>query len=197
VARRSDQKSPTFTTLKDSSHHLTGQSTRCGRRDRTHLGLARSRLRKRAENTRDQHAWLRGYHRDVRLRALVLGSAVLVATVAACGSRGEATSTSRSYQPGTVPSRERQAAVARVLASPQGSGLGFFPRGSLSEPCVIPGGGPAPGLRIRGTCATQVAFRRGFSRQMVVTFTERWPWRAFRGVDRRAVNSGTHGASSC
>jgi hypothetical protein len=66
-------------------------------------------------------------------------------------------------------------AVQAVLASPQGSGFGYFPHRAGTAPCAI----PLVFRSVRGTCSTRVAARPGFSGQILVNFSERWPWRAF------------------
>jgi hypothetical protein len=58
----------------------------------------------------------------------------------------------------------------------------MFPAQEGSRQCVIHGGGPAPGMRIRGTCRTSVRFPRGHSGQAVVTFAELWPWQSFHAA---------------
>ena len=77
---------------------------------------------------------------------------------------------------------ERNTAVAIVLRSSHGA-FGFFPKSVGAASCVIPGGGPAPGLRIRGRCSTKVSFESGrYSGRPVVVLTESWPWRSFHRV---------------
>ena len=67
------------------------------------------------------------------------------------------------------------AAIRAVLASRVGSGFGYFPRRAGSARCSI----PFAYRSIEGTCSTRVAPRIGFSGQVFVNFSERWPWRAF------------------
>ena len=78
-------------------------------------------------------------------------------------------------------------AVHAVLAwaSPQGSGLRYFPHHVGSARCAI----PFVFRTVKGTCSTRVAVRRGFSGQVFVNFSERWPWRAFHysGTPRRPL----------
>jgi hypothetical protein len=69
--------------------------------------------------------------------------------------------------------------IATVLASRQGQGYGFFPKHSGHARCVIHGGGPFPGLRIKGACSTQVTFPPGHGGQAKVLFTETWPRQEF------------------
>jgi hypothetical protein len=47
-------------------------------------------------------------------------------------------------------------------------------------PCIIGGGGPAPGIRVPGTCQTSVAWYRS---EFLVTLTEDWDASAFHGGD--------------
>jgi hypothetical protein len=86
--------------------------------------------------------------------------------------------------PGTVASSREHGAIVSVQASIVGGGFGFFPSHPGARRCVIPGGGPRPGLRIHGVCATQVLLHGSTA---TVVFSERWPWRAFHyaGSPRR------------
>jgi hypothetical protein len=59
-------------------------------------------------------------------------------------------------------------------------GLGsLFPRKPGSIKCVIHGGGPAPGIRVPGTCSTTVL--RGDKLGATVRFVERWNAHDFHG----------------
>jgi hypothetical protein len=78
-------------------------------------------------------------------------------------------------------SQDQQALIQAAMTSPAGTAAGveeLFPRKPQSRPCVIHGGGPPPGLRIRGTCASRVQSGDGSS---VVSFVETWDGRSFRG----------------
>lgn len=113
----------------------------------------------------------------VALRLIPLLAVVLAS---ACSGHDAAT----VPMPGTVASTRADHAIVLVQRSRVGSGFGFFPSHVEAEPCVIHGGGPAPGLRIRGVCATRVVLQAG---RTTVVLTERWPWRAFHysGSPRR------------
>src|SRR5690242_16614139 len=67
-------------------------------------------------------------------------------------------------------------AVRAVLASRQGSDFGYFPRSVGTARCAI----PFVFRSIEGKCTTRVVTRPGFSGQIFVNFSERWPWRKFR-----------------
>jgi hypothetical protein len=54
----------------------------------------------------------------------------------------------------------------------------LFQKKPGSVACVIHGGGPAPGIRVPGTCGTTVL--RQSSLSAIVRFTERWDTRRFR-----------------
>lgn len=112
----------------------------------------------------------RSYLYGMRFLPLLL----LIAAAGCAGARHEPTA-----MPGTVPSNPADWAIVAVQASAVGEGFGFFPSHPARARCVIHGGGPSPGLRIVGICATRVAPRRGYSGQTLVVFTEDWPWRAF------------------
>jgi hypothetical protein len=72
------------------------------------------------------------------------------------------------------------AAIGRVRSSSVGGEFArAFPATVGSTRCVIHGGGPPPGLRIKGTCSTGVISPLGYSGHSIVFFTERWPWREF------------------
>jgi hypothetical protein len=77
-------------------------------------------------------------------------------------------------------------AIRAVLASRQGSGFRYFPRHPGTARCAI----PFVFRSVKGTCSTRVAARRGFSGQVFVNFSERWPWRAFHysGTPRRPLH---------
>lgn len=58
-------------------------------------------------------------------------------------------------------------------------GLSLFPGKPETTACVIPGGGPPPGIRVPGTCSTTV--RTGRNDEATVRFVERWEARRFHG----------------
>jgi hypothetical protein len=107
---------------------------------------------------------------------------LLLLTAAAVACRSHTTAT--PPMPGTVASTPAEHAILRVQISDAGSAFGFFPSHPGAATCVIQGGGPGPGLRVHGLCATRVLLRRAAA---TVVFTERWPWRAFHysGTPRR------------
>jgi hypothetical protein len=110
---------------------------------------------------------------------------VVAGLAAGCqGSGGKGGSSVKSV----VSAGSKNAAVADVLASDAGQTLGSFPRRVGTVHCVMPGGGPAPGLRIKALCAARATARGGYSDQTVVVLTETWPWRSFHyaGSPRRA-----------
>jgi photosystem II stability/assembly factor-like uncharacterized protein len=70
-----------------------------------------------------------------------------------------------------------------AITTVDNSGLvpnGLFPSQPGSRTCVIPGGGPAPGIRVPGTCAT-AASPDTATTTWHVTFTESWDARQFHG----------------
>jgi hypothetical protein len=77
-------------------------------------------------------------------------------------------------------------AVQRVLASREASTLRYFPRQDGSSRCAI----PFVFRSVEGTCTTRVAPRLGYSGQIFVNFSERWPWRKFHysGTPRRPLH---------
>jgi hypothetical protein len=106
---------------------------------------------------------------------------MLLSATLAAGCHGH---TAAPPGPGTVASTREDRAIVRVQASDVGGGFGFFPSHLGAERCVIRGGGPGPGLRVHGLCATRVLLH---GTTATVVFAERWPWRAFHysGVARR------------
>jgi hypothetical protein len=77
-------------------------------------------------------------------------------------------------------------AIRTVLASQQGRNFRYFPHHAGTRRCGI----PFVLRRIEGTCTTRVAARVGFSGQVYVNFSERWPWREFHysGTPRRRLH---------
>ena len=80
----------------------------------------------------------------------------------------------------------RDGAISAVLASQQGAAFRYFPHHAGTGPCAI----PFVFRRIEGTCTTRVAARAGFGGQVLVNFSERWPWREFHysGTPRRRLH---------
>ena len=73
------------------------------------------------------------------------------------------------------------AAIRAVLvASGFADSSQTFPEKPGQMPCIIGGGGPAPGIRVPGTCQTSVAWYRS---EFLVTLTEHWDASAFHGGD--------------
>jgi hypothetical protein len=66
-------------------------------------------------------------------------------------------------------------AIRAVLASRQGSEFRYFPHSVGTARCAI----PFVFRSVKGTCSTRVAALTGFSGQVLVNFSERWPWREF------------------
>src|SRR5437763_9717203 len=118
-------------------------------------------------------------------RVLLLPLALVVSVVAAgChNSRGRlADSIAEQPTPNHSSEEQRQPAIAAVMASPRGRGLGaadLFPTRIGSPRCIIHGGGPAPGLRIDGICTTDARCGNDLRRRCMVVFTETWAWRKF------------------
>jgi hypothetical protein len=76
--------------------------------------------------------------------------------------------------------KQQQAALGAVVATQQGLYVSRqFPTTPKSVRCLIRGGGPAPGIRIPGTCATLVNIAADGS--AVVRFRETWDGRRFHG----------------
>ena len=57
--------------------------------------------------------------------------------------------------------------------------------------CVIKGGGPAPGTRVPGSCATSVS-RDGTTGAVIVTFTEYWDGRSFHYAGEPEIGELSH-----
>jgi hypothetical protein len=99
-----------------------------------------------------------------------------------------ATASTESGQPSTTGSDTGSSALAdsetyiqMAMRSSVGKelGLSLFPKKPETAPCVIPSGGPAPGIRVPGTCSTTV--RLGRNDEAMVCFVERWDARDFHG----------------
>jgi hypothetical protein len=99
-----------------------------------------------------------------------LGTALLVlasVTLTAC--------TTNPAEPNTA------AAIRAVLvASGFADSVQTFPEHPGQMLCTIGGGGPAPGIRVPGTCQTSLFWNR---RVFLVTLTESWDASAFHGGD--------------
>jgi len=96
----------------------------------------------------------------------------LVASLAFLGGCGG----SQATQPNT------QSYIKTALQSSAGRALGLsqlFPTNPATASCVIRGGGPAPGIRVPGTCSTSV--RDGSRATVTVKFVESWAAHRFRG----------------
>ncbi len=102
-------------------------------------------------------------------RALLL-AACLLALVTGCGS---------SKAKGQLGARIYiKMAMADTRVRAQGF-AGLFPKRPETVPCVIHGGGPSPGIRVAGTCAT--SGQAGSDGQATVRFVESWDGSLFRG----------------
>jgi hypothetical protein len=66
-------------------------------------------------------------------------------------------------------------AIRMVLASRQGTDFSYFPHYVGTDRCAI----PFVFRSVKGTCSTRVTPRPGFRGQVLVNFSERWPWREF------------------
>jgi hypothetical protein len=83
--------------------------------------------------------------------------------------------------------KQEQVALKAVAATSRAQSVSpQFPPTPKSIPCVIRGGGPAPGIRVPGTCATLVTITGNGS--AVVRFRETWDGHRFfgSGSSRRA-----------
>ena len=96
---------------------------------------------------------------------------VCATTLAGCGGSGN---------------NARELAAVHAALSTSGFGTQFPGRPS-SVPCVIHGGGPYPGIRVRGTCATVVKLDRDGATD--VKLVETWDGHAFRS-DGAAARPG-------
>ena len=102
-------------------------------------------------------------------RSLTLPIALVVVAVACAGSPAAAPPSAATF-------------IKWAMQSSAGTawGLGsLFPKKPGSVKCVIHGGGPAPGIRVPGTCSTTVL--RGDKLSATVRFVERWNARDFHG----------------
>jgi hypothetical protein len=129
---------------------------------------------------------------------IVLILAGAVALVAGCerdsgmpsadDTGGIAAASTESGQPSTTSSDTGSSAQAdaetyiqMAMQSSLGKqlGLSLLPKKPETIACVIPGGGPLPGIRVPGTCSTTV--RPGSNDEATVRFVERWDARDFHG----------------
>jgi hypothetical protein len=72
--------------------------------------------------------------------------------------------------------------MAMQSAEGKAWGLSLFPKDAQTVKCVIRGGGPAPGVRVPGTCRTSVHVRR--TDEATVRFTETWNIRHYPKIAR-------------
>jgi hypothetical protein len=113
----------------------------------------------------------------MRKRLWVFGVDALVAVVAAAGGWQASAS--------AAPAPRTSNGISTVLASRQGSDFRYFPHFVGTAHCAI----PFVFRSVQGTCSTLVSVRRGYSGRRLVTFKERWLWRAFHysGAPRRTL----------
>jgi hypothetical protein len=102
----------------------------------------------------------------------------VVAVGVAAGYRGQSASAARTAR-GSY-------AIRTVLASRQGSEFRYFQHYVGTARCAI----PFVFRSVQGTCTTRVAPRPGFSGQIFINLSERWPWRKFHysGTPRRPLH---------
>ena len=99
----------------------------------------------------------------------------------------------------SAPPSERVSATASGLSDEtliklaKSSGIvgRLFPDREARIECVINGGGPAPGIQVRGMCETSVA-RDAAGTPTVVTFTEYWEAREFHYADEPGTGQLSH-----
>jgi hypothetical protein len=77
-------------------------------------------------------------------------------------------------------------AIAMESAEGKAAGLDLFPKEAETVKCMIPGGGPPPGIRVPGTCGTSVRFRG--NAEATVRFVQRWSARHFDADPGRRVH---------
>ena len=103
-----------------------------------------------------------------------------VALMAACLAAGVAGCGSGASSPNAAFTTGASSALRAVWNSPEGRARGaLFPRTPGTRPCVIRGGGPAPGIRVRGRCSTSVEGANNGGTE--VRLTERWGADEFYG----------------
>lgn len=112
------------------------------------------------------------------------GTVVTLDTVSGTGGSSEVVVATKSCAPpssGLFPTSPAQAAdIAAVARSTQGAQLARqFPSALGMTTCTIAGGGPLPGLRVPGACATAVT--PGPGGLATVEFLESWPAATFHG----------------
>jgi hypothetical protein len=82
-------------------------------------------------------------------------------------------------------------AIATALRSPRAGGLAdLFPHRRGRVRCVIPGGGPPPGIRVAGLCTTAVRARGSGTSE--VRFVESWSATVFSGAGARRRGRLSH-----
>jgi hypothetical protein len=119
-------------------------------------------------------------------RALLTSVALLSALIAPALGSGGAHSASQ-------PTAKTFIKLAMQSSAGKTWGLSLsFPKKPGTIKCVIYGGGPAPGIRVRGWCSTTVL--RSSTESATVRFIERWNARRFRGpgAGRRSHLSHTY-----
>jgi hypothetical protein len=126
---------------------------------------------------------------DVALRRILSGvwRRLLLVALVVVGLLVLAAAVGQMQQPASAaPGAAARRIVAAVLATRQGSDFRYFPHQVGTSRCGI----PFVWHRLKGTCSTQVTARRGNSGQILVTFRERWAWRAFHysGAARRTLH---------
>src|SRR5262245_41764135 len=124
------------------------------------------------------------------IRRLLLLAAALVVIALVSGCDGSSKSAPRPLT-GALPRQAHHqdeladsSYIAMATQSTEGKawGLSLFPRDAETVKCVIPGGGPAPGVRVPGTCRTSVHVRR--TDEATVRFTETWNIRHYPKIAR-------------
>lgn len=121
------------------------------------------------------------------MKGLTVAAVLVAVTLTASACAGDRRGKSVAPMPGTVPSTAGDVAIARVQASKAGADFRFFPNGRTTVGCLIPGPGLSRG--IKGTCTTRSFPHGANSGQTLVSFGERWSWRAFhhQGAPRRTL----------
>lgn len=130
---------------------------------------------------------------------LLSGVAALV-VAAACGAgvppaspsaseRGAAADATSSPRPDRNSLTE--AAAIRLARDSEFGFADLFVDSPARVDCVIKGGGPAPGIRVPGSCATS-ASREGSTGAVIVTFTEYWDGRSFHYAGEPGVGELSH-----
>jgi hypothetical protein len=92
---------------------------------------------------------------------------------------GQQSATSSDSGLSAKPDAEAYIQMAMESSVGKDLGLSLFPKKPKTTVCVIPGGGPPPGIRVPGTCSTTV--RLGRNDEATVRFVEHWDARRFHG----------------